>query len=667
MAADNPKSLAMNVDQALNLGIRHYQAGKLTEAEAIYRKILATQPDHADALNLLGVIESQNSRQQAALELISQAIAINPKSARYQNNLGLVLVKLGRLQDGVAAYRTALKLNPNDADTHYNLGAALQNLDRMDEAMAEWRAAIALKFDHARAHCNLGAALLHQRRTDEAIAALQSALKFNPDYPEAYYNLGVVYKDIGQLNAAMEAFGAALRLRPDYPEAQNNLGNALKDQGQLNDAIAAYRTALRLKPDYFAAYSNLLYSLYYHPGYDAGAIHKEHIQWNQRQTELLKKIFGPHTNNRDPERRLKIGYVSPDFCGHAESYFVVPLLESHDHRQFEIHCYADVRRPDRITDRIRLSVNVWHDVLGKSNADLAQQIREDQIDILVDLTMHMAHNRLLVFARKPAPIQVTWLAYPGTTGLETIDYRISDAFMDPPDNATSHYSEETIRLPDCWCCFDPLSDLASRPPRQDGPICFGSLNNPCKLNEPILRLWGRALLATPGSQIMILAPSMDQRNRIRLLYEQMDIDTARLIFVERTPRPEYLRSYDRIDIGLDPLPYNGITTTLDALWMGVPMVSLAGSTAAGRAGLGILSTLGLPELATHNPEQFVQTASALAVDLAKLTELRKTLRQRMQASPLMDAKRFAQNIELAYRDMWRKLCSSAAGPRREIR
>jgi predicted O-linked N-acetylglucosamine transferase (SPINDLY family) len=331
---------------------------------------------------------------------------------------------------------------------------------------------------------------------------------------------------------------------------------------------------------------------------------------------------------------------------------VVPLLEAHDHHELEVHCYSSVLRPDQVTERHRRAADVWHDVHGQSDHDLEQQIRADGIDILVDLTMHMASHRLLVFARKPAPVQVTWLAYPGSTGLGTMDYRLTDRFLDPPSVETPYYSEVSIHLPDCWVCYDPLTDEPSvnpLPAASADCITFGCLNNFCKLNDEMVVIFGKVLRAVEGSRLILLAPDGLSQNGVPL---------DRLEFVGRMSRPDYLKLHHRIDIALDVLPYNGITTTCDALWMGVPLVSLVGKTAAGRAGLGILSMVNLPELAATSSEEFVRTSANLAHDLPRLTALRANLRHRMQSSPMMDATRFARNIEDCYRTMWRRWCEN---------
>ena len=300
----------------------------------------------------------------------------------------------------------------------------------------------------------------------------------------------------------------------------------------------------------------------------ACAIAMELERWNQAHAASLGKDIPAHLNYSVPDRRLKIGYVSPNFFDQAESHFVLPLLAAHDRERFEIHCFSSVRRPDEITERHRALSDVWHDCLRDDDETLAKRIRETHIDILVDLTMHMGDNRLLVFARKPAPVQVTWLAYPGSTGLKTIDYRLTDSTIDPPNRDDTVYSEKSIRLPGCWICYDPLSEAPPRPVAQDGPITFGSLNNSCKINPRTLRIWARVMREIPGSRLLILSVSEHQRVQIRRLFDEAGIEGPRVDFVSTCKRDEYLRRYDRIDICLDPWPYNGITTTCDALMDG---------------------------------------------------------------------------------------------------
>jgi len=433
----------------------------------------------------------------------------------------------------------------------------------------------------------------------------------------------------------------------------------LKDKGELDEAIESFQRAIDLAPDDAAIHSNLLYTLHFHPGYDAAMIYEEHRRWNRQHAEPLKKFIQPHVNNRDPDRPLRIGYVSPDFRNHPIGKFLLPLQAAHDPDRFEVFCYSDVRRPDRLTELLRRHAKQWRNTVGLTHERAAQLIREDQIDILVDLTMHMAGNRMLLFARKPAPVQVTYLAYCSTTGLETMDYRLSDPNMDPSDSDLLLYSERSIRLPEtCWCygVAGPTPEPSPLPASVAGYITFGCLNNFCKVSTEALNVWIQLLCATPKSQFILRALEGSHRQRVRDLLQQYGIDPQRLKFVGTVPLSEYYRLYQQIDIGLDPFPYNGGTTTCDTLWMGVPVVTLVGPTAVGRGGVSILCNVGLPKLIAQTPEQYVQIATDLAKDLPKLAELRRTLRARMQASPLMDAPRFARNVEAAYRQMWRNWC-----------
>ncbi len=357
---------------------------------------------------------------------------------------------------------------------------------------------------------------------------------------------------------------------------------------------------------------------------------------------------------------MRLGYISPDFRSHAAAFFTAPLFAAHDRTGFEIFCYSDVIRPDDTTARLRSLVDGWREITGLGHAEVARQIRQDRIDILVDLTMHMAHHRLLVFARKPAPVQACWLAYPGTTGLSTIDYRITDVHLDPTDADDRCYAEQSIRLPETFWCYDPLDRnpaVNALPAAGNGYVTFGCLNNFCKINPGVLRLWAGVLRAVDRSRLTILAAEGSHRRQVLDLLAEEGVDRQRVAFVGHRPRPLYLEYYHEIDIGLDTVPYNGHTTSLDSFWMGVPVVTLVGSTVVGRAGLCQLTNLGLPELIAFNPEQYMRIAAELAQDLPRLAAMRTGLRARLQASPLMDAPRFARHLEAAYRKMWRRWCA----------
>ena len=688
----------MTLEQQFQSGVSHHQAGRLAEAEQIYRQVLAQQPEHAVALHLLGVVLRNKGRLDEAIASYQRAIRLQPEYAEAHYNLGNALVEkrqldeaivsyqravqlqpdharahynlgnarleTGRHDQAIAAYQSAIRCQPEYADAHYNLGIARQANGQPNEAITAYRQAIRFKPDYVAAHTNLGNALKDIGQLDEAIATYRRAMALNPNLPETYYNLANALKDKKQVDESLAAYGTAIALKPGYTEAHVQLGNALKDMGQLDGAIAAYRQALRLKPDFAEAHGNLAFTLTFHPGYDARMIGEENRRWNQQHAEPLKQFIQPHTNDRNPDRRLRIGYVSPDFRDHVVGRNLLPLLRQHDHGPWEIFCYSNVPRPDALTEQLRQCADVWHSIVGWSDSQAADLIRQDRIDILVDLTLHMANNRLTVFARQPAPVQATFAGYPGSTGLDTIAYRLTDPYLDPPGLNDQFYSETSIRLPDTFWCYDPLgTELAvnTLPAPTAGHITFGCLNNFCKVNEQVLRLWAQVLKTLDRSRLMALCPEGSHRQLLLDMLQREGINSDRIELMAQRPRLQYLELYHRIDVGLDTFPYNGHTTSLDSFWMGVPVITLVGQTVVGRAGLSQLTNLGLKEFIAQTPEQYIQIAADLAADLPRLAELRRTLRGRMQASPLMDAPRFARNVEAAYRQMWRNWCQRRGG------
>ena len=654
-------------DAHLNLGNALQAQGRLAAAVAQYQEALRLKPDYVEAYNNLGKALKEQGQLAEAVRQYQTALRLNPDFIDAHLDLGNALLDQGQLAAAVAQYQQAIRLKPDLAGAYTNLGNALREQGQLAEAVTQHQEALRLKPDYVEAYNNLGNALREQGQLTAAVVQYQQALRLKPDYADAYNNLGVALNEQGQLAAAVVQYQEVIRLKPDYAEAHNNLGNALKDQGELNEAVACFRRTLELKPDYVGAHSNLVYTLTFCPGYDAQTLYEEHRQWNQRHAAPLVKSIQSHRNDRSPDRRLRIGYVSPDFRSHPVGRFLLPLLTAHDHGSFEIFCYASVRIPDTITDRCRAQADGWRHVLGLSDEQVAEAIRQNHIDILVDLTMHMADNRLLVFARKPAPVQVTYLAYCGTTGLNTIDYRLTDPYQDPPGRFDQFYSEQSIHLPKTLACYQPIGQTpcANRlPALKAGYVTFGSLNNFCKVTAATLAAWRKLLQEVPQSRLLLHSQVGKHRDQVSSFFAEQDISPDRLMFVGKVPMAEYFGIYERLDVALDPFPYGGGTTTCDALWMGVPVVSLAGQTAVGRGGVSILSNVGLPELVADDAKQYVDIAVELAQDLSRLSELRASLRDRMQASPLMDAPRFARNVEAAYREMWRRWCVNSTAHHR---
>jgi predicted O-linked N-acetylglucosamine transferase (SPINDLY family) len=652
--------------QTFGVALRHYQAGRMAEAERICRQVLAQQPNHADALNLLGVLAARAGRWEAAVELIGRAIRLKPDCAEAHYNLGLALEGNAQLDEAVASYRRAIRLKPDYAEAYNNVGVALRKVGQLDQAIASCRQAVRLKADYAEAHNNLGVALRDLGQLDQAIASYRQAIRFKPNLAEAHNNLGVALKDAERFDEAVDSCRQAIRLRPDFAEAYNNLGMFLMEMGQLDETIAAHRQAIRVKPDDAGTHSNLVAALLYHPGYDAGTVFEEHRRWSQRHAEPLGKFIRPHTNDRDPDRRLRIGYVSADFRSHSVSWFLLPLFRRHDHGAFEIICYSDVSRCDGMTDKLRACADGWQEIVRRSDEQVAEKVRADKIDILVDLSGHTAGSRLRVFARRAAPVQVSYLGYPATTGLSQMDYRLSDSLADPPGKTESLHTEKLYRLAVCnWCYGEPdgAPPVGPLPAEAGGPICFGTFNNFAKASPAIMDLWAAILIAAPSSRLIIKSRGLAEesaRRRINEWFASRGVGAERLEL--RGYQPDinsHLECYNRIDIALDTFPYHGTTTTCEALWMGVPVVTLAGSAHVSRVGVSLLSCVGLPELIAQSAEEYVSIAVGLARDLPRLAELRRTLRPRMGDSALMDAGRFARDMEAAYRQMWRNWCATA--------
>jgi protein O-GlcNAc transferase len=566
----------------------------------------------------------------------------------------------GRWAEAEQGYRKLLQLQPEHSDSLHLLGVIALQTGNFEPALELINQALRIRPDGAVYWSNLGQVFEKLGRIEEATQAYEAAIALDPDYPEAFNNLGHVLENQDRLTEAEAHYRRAIKLNPDYAEPHTNLGNMLKDRGELDAAVAFYRRAIELRPDLSLLHSNLLLTLHYQPGNRPADLDREHRHWAQRHVAPLVGDRRPHRNDPDPDRRLRVGYLSPDFREHPVVRFILPLLEHHDRKQIEVFAYSDVSRPDEVTEMLRARFDHWRDVATQRDVQLADTIRMDRIDILVDLAAHSGHNRLLVFARKPAPVQATYLAYCSTTGVDAIDYRLTDRFLDPPDEDLGHYSERSIRLPDCYWCYSAPALPADRLPasaRRPGPPTFGCLNNFAKVTAPTLELWIQLLRRVPEADLLLYARGDHHRERVRRALGHAGIAESRLRFVGRQPFENYLDTYREIDVGLDPTPFGGGTTTCDALWMGVPVVSLAGHTAVSRAGASLLSNIGLNHLVARSEEQYVDLAANLMRDAEGLANLRGELRTRLESSPVMNAHEFTRGLEAAFRDMWHSWCA----------
>ena len=608
---------------ALKEAAKLQKQGRLEEAEAHCLRALRQRPFDAAPCHLLGTILHQRGRTREALELMRRSVGMDPSAVVLRVNLAALLGKSGKLKESLDQLLMAVKLGGGIPELHNNLGVTLEKLGRAHEAVPAYRTALAL----------------------------------NADYPDARFNLGNAVRKLGDIGAALEEYRQVLRLRPQYAKAYNGLASAAADLGDADEAIGCYRKLVEMDPTNAGARSSLLYTIHYSPDYDPEALSREHREWGRLFCEPLKGQIRDHENDRTPDRRLRIGYVSPDFREHTVPHFVTAALQHHDRERFELFCYSDVEKPDGITRTLRGLVEHWHGTRGTSDIELEQLIRADRIDILVDLRGHAADNRLTLFARKPAPVQVNMVGYFDTTGLSTMDYRITDEHMDPPGQTEKYHTEQLIRMPhSCWCytADEDAPEVMEPPALKNGFVTFGSLNKIVKVSRSCANLCASVLEAVPNSRLLLsVAEPAGAERRL----EELGLPMDRVDLVGKTRmRREYLERFGQIDIALDTFPFNGITTTCDGLWMGVPCVSLVGGTTVSRGGRSILHAAHLPELATDTPEAFVRAAVGLASDPDRLRELRLGIRDRLLASALMDHQSFTRNLDASYRRMWRDWC-----------
>lgn len=608
------------IEQALAQAARLHQAGRLREAEDIVRGILRAVPPSAVLFKRLGAFAGSRGEMEMAAQFFARAAAADPKDGDSHAGQGKALLALGRWGEAAASLRTALARNPRAADWHLQLGVALAALGKLDES----------------------------------ILSLRQAAALNPAPPEAHYNLARALSDKGLIAEAVAAYETALTLRPEFPEALYNLGNALLDQGRAAEAMTSYRRCLTLRADDGAAHANMLLASNYSDTVTAAT------------ALTMQQAFGaahgaqPMTPkaDRSPERRLRIGYLSQDFRRHSCAYFIEPLLAAHDRAAVEVFCYSASGAPDEMTDRLKSLADHWREVTAKRDADIAEAIRADGIDVMVELGGHTAASRLTALASKPAPVQLSWLGYPDSTGLPAIDRRVGDAVTDPEP------SDAVLRLEGGFHCYRPPADApdVSPPPAlAAGAVTFCSFNTIAKLSPAAVALWSRVLTALPESRLLLKSRHLSDpgtRRRLLDLFAAHGITESRIEALPHTPATaDHLDLYRRADIALDTFPYAGTTTTCEALWMGVPVVTLTGERPASRVGASLLSQIGLSRLVAASGDEFVVKAVALAADLPALAALRAELRARMAASPLCDAAGFARRMENAYRDLWRQACA----------
>ena len=636
--------------------------GRIDEAENCCRRVLAIEPQHSEALLNLGNVLLYQGKHDEAVMHYESALQINPNNAGARCSLGNSLASVGRHDEAVVHYQAAIRLNPNIVETYYNLGNSLLAQKKYGEAVENYRHVLRLNPNYAEAYNNLGNAFKELGNSELAIDNYRNAISLKPDHATAYNNLSITLRAQGDMQTATDLAQRALQIQPNLHQAYFNLSNIRFAQLQIREAKVLLQRTLEIKPDLAEAYCSLLMLMHYLPEYTAEDLYTAAKDW-VKCLGTQKLLLQQPTNSLEPQRRLRIGYVSGDFYHHVVGRLVRKVLEQHDKSSFEIFCYYNHRKQDSLTAHLRESVDHWRNIIDNSDEDLAQQIRLDSIDILIDLSGHTKGNRLSTFALKPAPVQATWLGYFDTTGLTTMDYIIADRYT-ILQQEECFYTEKVVRLPNALYCYTPpeYPIIPSSPPAlAEGKITFGCFNNPAKLNEAVIACWSRLLLLLPEAQLLLKYPmyaNVDVRQRYQNLFSQNGIAPERILFAGSSSHDQYLSAYQEVDIGLDPYPFNGCGTTLDALWMGVPIINLSGNRYSGHMGESILTNCGLNEYVADTEDDYIAKAIALATDLPRLTELRSRLRTQLLNSPICDGQSFTRHLEIAYRSMWQTWCQT---------
>ena len=638
--------------------------GLLSEAAAKAQGMTERFPEHWAGWKMLGVVYNRVGQNGDAIGPMQKATALQPNDAEAHNNLAIALDAVGRLDEAAASYQRVIRINPDHAKANGNLGLALYRLGRLGEAEVAYRRTLEIDPEAAMVHWALGVILHKEGRLDEAVTSYRRAIQAKPDMVEAHNNLGAALRDIGLLVEAEASSRRALRLRPGYADAHNNLGIVLYDGGHLDEAAECYRRALQIDPDAAETHSNLLFCLSNDTHVDAQTLYSEHLGFGDHFEAPFRGRPPQHANPRDAERGLRIGFVSGDLRNHAVASFVEPMLVYlSGFPQLSLYAYSNLTAEDEVSGRLRKYFAHWIPVAALSDQALDQRIREDGIDILFDLSGHSAKSRLAVFARKPAPIQVSWIGYPGTTGLRAMDYYLADKFFLPEERFAWQFTEKLVYLP-TTVPFVPAEvspDVNPLPALSRGFVTFGSFNRPSKIGRDQVALWSRLLGALPDSRMLICAMPLDDNHETMVQwFTDEGIERGRLDFHKRCNLEPYLALHQQVDICLDTFPYTGGTTINHALWMGVPTLTMVGDTPASWSGARLMSFACLEEFIAENADDFVAKGLDQARHIARLAEIRAGLRDRFNNSPLGQPALVADAFQRAMRIMWQRWCADLA-------
>lgn len=685
-------------DRLIEEGIRLEQAGALREACDRYRQAVAQAPAYAKAhvnlgigLEALGEIEAAIASHERALaiapgdpyanynlgkllygrgettraeERFARALQTRPEFPEARILLGVVLLARGKAQEAAGELETALRQRPDDFGALFHYATVLRTLHRLEDARGVLRRALAIDPENLDAHAALADVLCALGDNAAATTELEAVLARRPDWADALFNYGTLLRRQLRLDEAERAFRHAITAQPGHVGAYRMLGEVLLAQCRGDEAFEIYAKARRMTPDDFGLESAELFALFSSDRISETDLFARHEAFGKRLEAALPARTARFANTRDPERKLRIGYLSGDFRYQVTTLFMLPVLERHHRSACEVYCYSTGDVTDDYTRQVSARADAWRSAPGLSPAQLAEAIAADQIDILVDLAGHSGTQQLATFALRPAPVQVTWLGYLNTTGLTRIDYRLTDPVADPPGLTDSYHTESLVRLPHTQWCYRPFSSpaVAPEPPAtKNGFITFGAFHQAGKISRTVRRLWAELLDEVADSRLLVVGvPRGRAQDDLLRDLTGPRVARERIRCVPYAPLEEYLRLFDAVDIALDTTPYSGGTTTLDTLWMGVPVVTAPGPRSVSRSAASVLTTVGLQEWIAPSTADYVRVAARFAHERTRLAELRRSLRARMQASPLMDEERFVRELEQAYREMWRRWCAGNA-------
>ncbi len=646
-----------------NCGAVYYALGKMEEAATCYRRAVELNPRFAAGQNNLGNVLRDQGRLDESEACYRRALELDPGLVAAHNNLGNIEKDRGHLDVARQLYQKALDLNPNYPEANNNLGNFLKDELKFAEAVEHYRRAIATSPHFPEAHNNLAVALRGLGCLDEALTHVRKAIELRPSYADAHNNLGLLLKDSRQYVQAIASFSRAAELEPDFFPAYNNLGITLHDLGRLPEAIECYEKAMTLETGKSFTYSNLLFTLHHHPSFTPEMMLKEHLEWGEK--------FGKPTlpapefkNSRNPDRRLRIGYVSPDFRKHVVATNMTVILKGHDHSKVEVFCYSCTPHPDQVTEGLKKLADHWRDIAPMSDEQARACILQDQIDVLIDIAGHTGESRIRLFVERCAPIQVNFLGYFNTSGVPAMDYRITDAYGDPPGMSEPYYTEKLFRLNGNSMCYQsPEIELpvVETPALKQGYVTFGSFNNLSKMTPEVMACWAQILHGVPGSRLLLKTHCLTDPEVQRMvagIFAHHGIMRDRLeMHAFAASFKDHMELYGKIDIGLDPFPFNGGVTSFECIWMGVPFVTLEGNSFISRLGVRQMGYIGLSDWVVPTKDAYVKQAVQAAEDLPALNALRQTIRGRVQSSPLADGKATARGLEEAFREMWKKWVS----------